>query len=329
MKQRLQTFVSEIHIPEDGLLHFRGQPIQASATPEADDLTQMTEFVYKYLYTHPSGVIKDAFRATAPDARLIEDLKKANTTRCDIQQGWIVRTPLTDGSVVAERAGIVRKFMPGQFLAEKDTLPIHAGSQLTVTHLAGSMNMQPGFFHMFGQEQSDMAEQQRMIRVYFNLLAPGTAASAAHLLTRALNTYKIPFIYKTATRLTDFSRSDTAVLYLSQRFFRIFHLILTHILKPLRPVLATDIPMFTRSLGPGIGFAEDPDGEISFGAARSKIVAQAILSSRCSTGTYVERFWSDFCQICDARSLDLDALHLNAGSTDTLYFPPASPEIAA
>ncbi|UWQ09225.1 T3SS effector HopA1 family protein [Aliiroseovarius crassostreae] len=329
MKQRLQDFVSHIRFgPKDALI-FRDQPTQSTSTPEADQLTQVTEFVYKYLYTHPSGDIAQAFRATPPDAKLIAKLSNANTTRADVQQEWVLRTALPDGAVIAERFGKVCKFLPGQFLADPMSLPIRTGSALTVTHMTGTALMQPGFFHMFGQEQMDLAEQARTVRLYLNLKGAGAAEPAAALLTGMLNSYKIPFTCKFATRLTDYSRADTAVLYLPQRFVRIFQLAFADIQTALGAHLGAEVPAFTRRIAPGVGFAEDPTGEISFGAARSKLVAEAMLSSRISHRMDTDKFWSEFLALCAARGLDPDALHLNPGSSDTFYFPAEIAEVAA
>ncbi|WP_106743417.1 T3SS effector HopA1 family protein [Yoonia maritima] len=327
MKNQLQTFVANVRLQDDGQIFFRGHPAQQSATSDADPTLRLTEMVYKYLYTHPSGQIADAFRATPSDDGLIAKISEANATKRTVQDGWIVRTPQADGAVIAERYGAVRKFVAGQYLADPDATPIRQGSPVTVTHLAGSKTLQPGFFHIFGQEQLDIAELAKVVRLYFNLASPQSAAPVAKLLSETLNEYGIPFTYKTAVRVCDYSRSDTAVLYLPKRVFEVSAMAISQKLDALKPLLDQSSPTFTKPIAHGIGLAEDPSDAVSFGASRSSLVAQAMLRAQNGDVICPTQFWNAFTDICALENLDIGRLYLNPGSTDTYDLPSFQPEI--
>ncbi|KJZ17864.1 hypothetical protein TW80_16625 [Loktanella sp. S4079] len=317
----LQKFVSDLRLLDSGQIMFRGRPAQQSATPNADAQLQLTEMIYKYLYTHPIGDIGDAFRAVPPDEELIAALIAANNTQPTVQSGWVVRTPQPDGAIIAERFGVTRKFIPGQFMANGGCAPIQAGSEVTAIHLAGSKTVQPGFFHIFGQAQLDLAELPQIVRLYFNIAAPTGAAPLAKYLSTALNAYGIPFTYKTSVRLCDYSRTDTAVLYLPRRFYEIAAMALGSEISLIDPLLGDDQPMFTKPLSRGIGLAEDPADAVSFGASRSGMIARAI-GQTCQDGTICpDAFWSAFQRICDQEKLDVRRLHLNPGSRESYDFP--------
>ncbi|WP_400083095.1 T3SS effector HopA1 family protein [Yoonia sp. R78084] len=310
----LLDFVAKVAIDAQDQITFRGWPAQPPSQPDAPFAQQLTEFVYKYLYTHPGGNIGEAFGDGAPSAALIADISTANDTTAKVEDGWVVRSLLSEGAVIAERYGKVCKFISGQFLAAPDAAPVRPGSEIVVTHLAGSKTVQPGFFHIFGQSQLDAAEEVKNIRLYFNLIGPGAAAPVAGLVSQVLNRYLVPFRYKTATRICDYSRADTAVLYIPERAFTVAAMALATQMPQLALYLDDAVPAFTMRVGNGLGLAEDMPDAGSFGAARCKLVAQAMMQARAENHIVPEAFQAAFEAVCRSENLDIDRLHLNAGS---------------
>jgi hypothetical protein len=318
MMSALEAFVAQVCIDATDKITYKGEAVQAASQPDAPFELQLTEFVYKYFYTHPGGQIGGAFGDGIPCAALISDISAANDTTGKVEDGWVVRSLLAEGSVIAERFGVVRKFIAGQYLAARDAAPLRPGSEITVTHLAGSKTVQPGFFHIFGQEQLDAAEEVAYVRLYFNLTGPGAAAPVAGQISQVLNDYLVPFRYKTATRICDYSRADTAVLYVPQRTFSIAAMALESKLTQLEPYLEDAVPAFTKPVARGIGLAEDTPDSGSFGAARCKLVAQAMIKARADNRIDPSAFQKAFKALCAVHNLNIDRLHLNAGS-DACY----------
>ena len=329
MTPDIEHFAAQCAIDPQGRITFRGAPVQASSNQQADLQTRVTEFVYKYFYTHPSGHIGQAFQNQPPDTALIARLSDANATKAITQRDWVVRSVMDTGAVIAERYGVVRKFAPGLFLADPDMVPLRAGCRITATHHAGSQSLQPGFYHIFSQAKLDMAEVVTTLRFYVNIASPDHAAKVAKLLSTALNDYQVPFTYKTATRLCDYSRADTAVLYIPDRMFSITAEVLRQLIPTLTPFLDPHAPSMTKLWGQGIGFAQDPATGASFGASRSEIIAHALIAARSGAGSKATIFASSFADQIKRLGLNADALHLNAGHRDIYELPRPVKKCAA
>ncbi len=323
MIQKLRHFVSQLRMLSDGCIIFRGEVVYRPPVSEAQNTAQtrlsLIECVYKYLYTHPDGDTKMAFKATPIDKKLLASLSAANTTTRQKQSGWVVHGLQNDGSIIAGRWGVIRKFMPGQFLADKNQIPVQTGTTVSVTTMAGSKNYQEGFYHVFSNAVMDMAEVNAKVRLYFHVKRSG-AAQFVGLLSHVLNTYDLVFTFKIALRPNDYSRTDVAVLYLPRRMFTVAAIALTASLPSFEALLDEEIPFFTKRLAHGIGFADDPSTGGSFGASRCEWVADAILSAKSGEVIPADAFVHAFHQIIADRQLHVDKLYLNPGAADVPDF---------
>ncbi|HTU12259.1 MAG TPA: T3SS effector HopA1 family protein [Allosphingosinicella sp.] len=323
----LRAFVAALRM-EGSVLRLDGKMAGVAAGAEAAKLADaLTLCVYEHAYTKayppadaaPPGEERDLTQAIAG----------ANTTRPRSETGWSVAESWADGSVVATRHGRTRRFGAGQFMPMNGVFPVVAGTALAVQLPAGSATRQPGFYYCFGEGFRDVHDQSPLVRLYWNLMAPGTEAFTA-ILTGALNRYEIPFELKVATHSAFSARRDNAVLYLARDVFPAAALALHAVLPALAGTLAPDVPLFTKALAPGVGFAEDPGGSNeSFGSARSRLVATALAASRTDDGFSWDEFTRQFAEAVGAARLDMDALWLNPGSKDIYRFTQPSPRKAA
>jgi hypothetical protein len=257
-----------------------------------------------------------------PDAELTDLLEHANATRSRVERDWSVVERAPDGGVIAVRHGRARKLMPGQFLVEDGALPAGPGKDLLVQLPRGSRTLQPGFYHCFSEGFVDANDLSPVVRLYFNVGAC-RAADLIRMVTAALNRYEIAFQLKVTTRRLDFGRTDNAVLYLTQDSFHIAALALQPV-AALEQILSGDTPLFTKRLGHGIGFAEDPGAGDSFGTSRSKLVAAALVAARDGDGFPYPAFLHRLAEATAAARLDLGALYLNPGSEDIYELRPAA-----
>ena len=124
-------------------------------------------------------------------------------------------------------------------------------------------------------------------------------------------------------------RRDNAVLYLSQDLFHAAWLALAPVLPRLGHALHPGTPLFTKQLAPGVGLAEDPCGDDSFGSARSRLVAGALADARAGEALSWTDFETRFAAAVRVAELDIDALWLNPRSKDIYAFPQHSPSRAA
>jgi len=74
-------------------------------------------------------------------------------------------------------------------------------------------------------------------------------------------------------------RSDAAVLYLDKKHVPVVSILLKSVLAELKDDLNEEIPLFTKKLYKGVGFAEDPGKGMSFGVSRSQVIAEALVEA--------------------------------------------------
>lgn len=319
----LRPFVEALRMDETGTISLSGRPAGRARNGEPGQLAEaLTICAYEHAYTMPFPPPEAASERSDQD--MTQTIAAANTTRARAETDWSLFENWADGSVVAVRHGRTRRFAPGQFMTMNNVLPAAPGTPLAVQLPAGSATRQPGFYHCFSEGFRDVNDQSPVVRLYWNLAVAGTGVLVAAL-TGALNRYQIPFELKVTTQGAQFARRDNAVLYLAQDVFHASALAISSVLPVLAKALMPGVPLFTKTLAAGIGFAEDPgDGE-SFGSARSKLVAAALLAARDGEAFPWEAFSARFAEAVAAAGLDIDALWLNPRSKDIYIFPPLSP----
>ena len=134
---------------------------------------------------------------------------------------------------------------------------------------------------------------KNIVRVYFNLKAIKRGIKEfVKFLTESLEVKGIPYSLKYKRNLINYRYSDAAVLYITQNNFLLISSILEEISirfgSSSYNLLRHSVPVFTKALFPGIGFAEDPDSQvvgnviedISFGRSRCNIIASIILQNK-------------------------------------------------
>ena len=255
----------------------------------------------------------EAFKAEAPDIELIEAFKAANQVPNFSQEGWRVQAILDKGAILANRQGAVRKFQPGQYLCAENHYPLRENAMVRVFHVANTAGAQPGFYHIFGADSLDAAEGLQLVRLYFNVKLE-KAPEFVRVLTKALTRYKIAFTFKIASRKCDFTRVDTAVLYVPYRMLAPLTLVLRGLKAELRDLLDPETPYFTREIFEGVGFAEEPEKQGSFGSNRSELIANALMAARAENTICNKPFLEAFVQQVAQAGLTLDDMHLRPGS---------------
>src|SRR5262249_16420447 len=114
------------------------------------------------------------------------------------------------------------------------------------------------------------------IRLYWNLHPQGAPAFLQGIGGR-LENRRIPFQAKVPVDPASYARTDCGVLYLNDEdldpardaIAAAYHLVRDH--------LRSQVPLFTREIAPGLGFAESPPTRERFGMHRCGLVAQALL----------------------------------------------------
>ncbi len=180
-------------------------------------------------------------------------------------------------------------------------------------HLRESFTDQPGAYLAYGKRPPPGT---KWLRVYWNV-RPRGAVTLVQTATAALNRHFVPFQLKVLLD-TRYRRRDAALLYLPANQWSHAQRVIPEIRHQLKKTgdLQPDIPLFTKKLRSGIGFAENPGSGLSFGTHRSWIIARSLATSYLRSHTTKEQQWVDLVAEFEQEGLSIDRPYLNPGSKD-------------
>jgi hypothetical protein len=180
-----------------------------------------------------------------------------------------------------------------------------------------SLTQQPGCYMALGQPES---VGTKWLRLYWNV-NPSGAVVLMEIATGILNLLHVPFRLKVLLD-TSIARRDAAVLYVPLAYWPAARDIIGPISRRLDESrnLEAATPLFTKTLRPGVGLAEDPQTGLSFGMHRSGLVARSLARSYLAGHTKEDQQWSDLTAEFTREKLSIDRAYLNAGSVDVYEF---------
>jgi hypothetical protein len=301
-------------------------PRRADESPAGALTRALQSVLYSRAYAHAYDAPPPPVQAIASaPIELFLALSSANASHERWDDGWRVYSASPDGSVFAAKGDRQLRALPGEFAVEAVTFKrVAEQAEVRIRVPRESWAVQPGFYFMFGETLGDTWDEHQTVRFYLN----GTEQSTPEIiaaLTAALNRYQVPFRMKALTIPLGYSRSDSMVLYVSRRYYRIVARVLLGLPRA-DELLSPRVPFFTRRLRPGVGVAEEPDTGESFGMHRCRLTAegvvQAFLQGRAEVSARARAVRSAFA----SAGVDLDRPHLG---TRLLDLPALSPNSEA
>lgn len=254
----------------DALAGARRLLIDAADEPPAARL-------YARWFHEDSGALREYPGGTAYHAATLDPDR--------FEGGWTALAPLADvtAGVTVERAGERREvWPPGCAPATRGRLRLDAGDELLVDPLGGGVA--GGFWHLWSAGWRRRVPEH-LQRLYL-ALAPGREIEAARRFARLADpadTWSVKFL----TGLHRAGRRDPAVLYLD-----LSRPLASGWVGALEETLAGlldgEPPPFTRQIGHGLAWAEDPGGGLSFGEHLCRLLAEAAKAPRALDD---ERSW--------------------------------------
>jgi hypothetical protein len=213
------------------------------------------------------------------DPGFIAELSAANQSRSHWDAGWTVEQVSPDGSVEARKFDRYRGPVPGEYAGDigPGTRP-SIGDQISIQVLHESTRLQPGFYFCFSDVIPDHYDEFQSLRFYFNVSARGAPVLLRELSSR-LNRFQVPFRFKCPVAPALFDRLASSVLYVPFRYREIASRCLAQLLPVVEEHLGEDVPLFTKRVHPGVGMAEDPGTQESFGRQRCELVARGLFAA--------------------------------------------------
>lgn len=243
-----------------------------------------------------------------------------NSTRDTWDHGWRIYHMGSDGRVFVQKGDRTRVARPGTYVSS--SLPLNGvkiGDEISLKIFAHLVQPIDSFFHAFGSHLSDQFDEFEKVRFYFNL-NPIYAEQFFALLSKTLNRYCVPYHFKALVEPHLYTRADSAVLYSAKRHFYFVAKLLLEISRTLPVAFKDGVPMFCKTLCPGIAVAEDVSDEESFGLHRCRLVSEGIVGAWLKGQEDVDSRMKNVEAVFSANGLSLDQVHLKAGSAE--FFLP-------
>ncbi|HEX8179667.1 MAG TPA: T3SS effector HopA1 family protein [Pyrinomonadaceae bacterium] len=270
--------------------------------------------LYSRLYVRPTNAVAAQSDFLAQRDHM-SALSAANNGVGTWEPGWRIVAKEADGRVAVSKDQVTFWSQPAGVRTR--TGRVRRGDFCRVWVGKEMRQLLPGFYFAFGngdqQEQRDTSD--KLVRFYWHLTADA-AVEYMRLATAHFNRASIPFRTKVMADPAGYVRADAGVLYLEKRYFPVARRLILEIHQALEKQLRTDVPMFTKPLAAGLGLAEDPDNQMSFGQSRCQIAARSLWSCFLHGLTTHEQRLSALAEAFRAAGLDPAAPFLERGSTD-------------
>jgi hypothetical protein len=294
-----------------------GEPAPTAAEPVF--LPMLEGDLYSRLYTRPTQTGAPADFLAQRDH--ISALSAANTGQGTWEPGWQVVGLEPDGRFAVRKDDIT-------FWVGPDGLRVRrgepsAGAYCRVRVAKELRSLMPGYYCAIGDgDQHDATDAPApLVRFYWHLTARAAVPYMAAISGR-LNRLRIPFRTKVLSDPNGYGRADAGVLYLERPHITRLGDTLAVVHREIAADLRPEVPLFSRSLAPGLGVAEDPGNNLSFGQHRCQLAARAVWASFTRGDTTPEQQAATCAEVVRAANLDPARPHLEPGSSDRYSLEP-------
>ncbi len=327
MREFLMDVAQAVHILDDSTFTWFGSrsatlpsKLRTALPPtalRAHLVASLQEQIYRDAYcpgTVRPSTSKESFDSAVGGLSAL--LEAANAGVGTLDPGWTVVeiAPHSEQRNIGLRSRGLQLWVASEDCGSTNSDAIAIGDNVAVRLPPGSFEVSPGYYSAFGDEAMQPADGE-LIRIYF-AVRPDSAPDAMRRLTQRLNTIRVPFRLKMLRDASAYTRSDTAVLYLPVEATIRAAEALESLSSHLDGMLNLGVPAFTLPAAPGIGLAEEPDEQSSFGEHRSSLIAEGLVRAAeqgAPRGVSQQRR-DTIAQPWEERGISLDRPYLNSKS---------------
>lgn len=291
----------------------------------ADQFVKLRDYLYRTFYLIGRTDLSPVDENTPPPDLLIPPLPTLDRPELNNKALLPPATPNPnkDGSQIVEQDTIRFSLSPGKYFLTGDMEGDNPIYQFFSEHLLTDEtdNTKSDGRRWTDSIQRGYDTEDQIIRFYLNPY-PDLAQTITYQLIIQLDAYKIPFQLKYYDPNVEevLTYCDQIVLYVPQRQFALVAWILFRIYNQYQQFLRSRLPLFVKPLLPlqGIGFAEEPVADESFGENRCGHIAHAVIKWAAGSSTDTSAYPPADQMIADIKSQqnneDLTKFHLNPGS---------------
>ncbi|MEO6177210.1 MAG: T3SS effector HopA1 family protein [Flavobacterium circumlabens] len=308
--KELTRLVSQLHISDSTIL-FRDKQY---ATTAENAMGSLISILYSECYalkeSYQSGEKERAVHFSVTNDAFSELLSQNNHSKNKTEKDWMVKNIYPNGYLEIVKLA-EHRIIPVSSVTD---IPVGStaaiGQTVTVLFPKEDKHRQPTFHYVFSNQS--LNPSPNLTRIYWNCISEG-APVLINILTKTLNYYNIPFLFKCLNHPDLYFRRDAAVLYVEDAMLPIIKMLLPEICDEMKEYLEEDVPLFTYPYAKGVGIAESPNAQESFGMNRVTILAETLFQTahkKLVAAAVVDEIAAAFVQ----RGIDPENTFLNKGS---------------
>ena len=294
-----------------------------SATARNHHLHQLQSRLYSEFYVRGGATAANWSNGAgaAYPISFVNALSCANAgTGCQ-ESGWtLVRSNATE--CVVRKDALTLFVRPDECRIE-DGCGFEAGSQVHLLLPKDLLSASPGYYLALSN-QCDRSTDSPLVRLYWNLKAEG-AALFVRAFTNVFNEARIFFRLKVLNDPGAYVRCDAGVIYFHKSDHGKISAAWAEVHPRIARCLKPAVPMFTRRIAAGVGLAEDPGTQESFGQHRCRILADGMIRAYEQRAKSLDERLRVVETSFSAEGIRMTEPHLNPNSVDMYSFGESGP----
>lgn len=329
LKRELKEIFDGIFIYTQQSFSLGGHRVEVPEAPPADPAAQaprqphpLVNSLQMLLYEHcycrrfDPPLRPEKLSANGKSGDLFGSLSAANKTSERWDYGWRVVQFTSNGMVYATKGGQSRMFSPGHLLSlDHPGSPPQPGGLVCGLLAREDTFSQPGFYCVQPQISPSQDDQYSFIRFYWHL-TPEVAPLLVTEVTERLNRYRVPFSFKCLRYSASYTRADAGVLYVGRRYLFLVLQLVEEVYGVVKEGLKSRVPLFAKTLAPGLGVAEDPANGESFGLARCRVMAEAVWAAYRGGRQSEKARFAEVAAAFTNNGWNIDMPHLSTGTVN-------------
>ncbi|HNR18698.1 MAG TPA: T3SS effector HopA1 family protein [Bacteroidia bacterium] len=275
LKAIIETIVASFDCDNNKSVFYKEQLVGAlnDSQPAKNKLVNaLMDIIYRDFYC----ATKEKLKKNTTDDLFFQSLVNATKPEQTINHGWKNIELEATGSAYLQKQNRIINAEPGNYINEYDNKYANNSGYAGVVVNPSFNKKDAYFFYVTGKTPN--SGNIPIIRFYFNI-KPNGATTLIQSIKEHFNRFGVPFIFKCCAKPAYYNRTDTAVLYIDYNLFSIAIQLLQKVIGDVKVFLNKNVPLFTYKISNGFSFAENPQGNLSFGQSRSNVIAAGIVDA--------------------------------------------------